>query len=76
MGRAAEDVAALQWQYHPHLCPLQVPKVMRCIHKNMECMNTESAQQSVESLVHLLPNQYPDEVLMGLLRFSPPGDKY
>ena len=76
MARAAEEMAALQWQHHPHLCPLQVPKIMTCIHKNLERINMKSAQQSMESLLPLLTDQDPMEVVLSLLKFSPPGNRY
>ena len=76
MGRAAEEMAALQWQHHPHLCPLQVPKIMKCMHENLECINRESARQSVQSLLLLLTDQYTTQVVVSLLKFSPPGDRY
>lgn len=76
MGRAAEEMAALQCQHHPHLCPLQVPKITSCIHKNLGCINTESARQSVESLLLLMTDRYPIQVVTSLLKLSPSADRY
>ena len=76
MGRAAEEAAALQWQHHPQLCLLQVPKIMRCIQDNLEHINMESARQDVESLLLLLTERYLTTVLKSLLQVSSPGDRY
>ena len=83
MGRAAVSVAAwemaaLQWQHHPHLCPppLQVPKIMRCIHRNMEYIRTEPARHSLDSLLLLLTKWCPRGAVRSLLKISPACDRY
>ena len=76
MGRAAEELAVLQWQHHPPLCPLQVPKIMKCLQENLEGINRESEQQSMKSLLLLLTNRYPAQVAISLVTFSPPGHRY
>ena len=82
MGRAAVPVAAagemaaLQWQHHPHLCPLQVPKIMSGIHGNLEHIRVAPARHSVDSLLLLLTNRCPREVVKSLLKCSPPVDRY
>lgn len=76
MGRTAEKMAALQWQRHPHLCPLQVPKITSCIHRNLESINTTAARQSVESLIVEMADKCPGEVVSTLLTIAPPGDRY
>ncbi|XP_071654504.1 uncharacterized protein [Patagioenas fasciata] len=75
MGRTVEEVAALQWQCHPHLCLLQLPKIMRCIHKNLDSINTAPARQSMASLLLLMADRRPGKVLTTLLRIAPPGDR-
>ena len=76
MARATEEMAALHWQHHPHLCPLQVPKIMRCIHENLACIHMQSARQSVEALLLLMANKCPGEVVITLLKIAPRGDRY
>ncbi|XP_074876964.1 maestro heat-like repeat-containing protein family member 7 [Buteo buteo] len=51
-----------------------VPKITSCIHKNLGCINTESARQSVESLLLLMADRYPIQVVTSLLEFSPSPD--
>ena len=69
-------MAALQWQHHPHLCPLQVPKIMSCIYENWEYVTMESGQRSMESLLLLMANQCPGDVVTTLLKIAPRGDRY
>ncbi|KAK4806336.1 hypothetical protein QYF61_017205 [Mycteria americana] len=59
---------------NPDFWLADVPKIMKCIHKNLECINRESARQSVQSLLLLLTNRYATQVVVSLLKFSPPGD--
>ncbi|XP_074011268.1 maestro heat-like repeat-containing protein family member 7 [Numenius arquata] len=47
---------------------------MSCIHENLECINMESARQSVGSLLLTLTDQDPTKVVLTLLKLSPPGD--
>lgn len=76
MGRAAEDMAALQWQDHPHLYPLQVPKVVNSILENLPCITTESGCRKVESLFLRLTNEYTSAVVIGLCEAALQGDRY
>ncbi|KFQ93902.1 Maestro heat-like repeat-containing protein family member 7, partial [Nipponia nippon] len=59
---------------HPDFWLADVPKIMSCIHRNLECIDMESVRQSVESLLVLLTNQSPTQVVISLVKFSPPGD--
>ncbi|KAK2511277.1 hypothetical protein Q9966_016674 [Columba livia] len=54
---------------------LQLPKIMRCIHKNLDSINTAPARQSVASLLLLMADRRPGKVLTTLLRIAPPGDR-
>ena len=63
-------------QHHPHLCPLQVPKILRCIYKNVEQIRTEPARRSLDSLLLLLIRWSPREVVRTLLDISPACDRY
>ncbi|KAK4805978.1 hypothetical protein QYF61_006955 [Mycteria americana] len=81
MGRAAVSVAAwamaaLQWQHPPHPCPLQVPKIMRSIHINVERIRTEPARHSLVALLLLLTKRCPREAVRSLLKISPTCDRY
>ncbi|KAK2517678.1 hypothetical protein Q9233_012934 [Columba guinea] len=51
-----------------------VPKLMRYIHKNMECVSTEPARHSLASLLLLLTERCPREVVRSLLEISPTCD--
>lgn len=73
---AAWEMAALQWQHCPQPCPLQVPKIVRSIHKNVECVRTEPARHSLDSLLLLLTKWCPREVVRSLLKISPTCDRY
>ncbi|KAK2518740.1 hypothetical protein Q9233_012544 [Columba guinea] len=59
----------------PDFWLVDVPKILRCIYKNLESINTASAQQSVESLLLLMANRSPGEVVTVLLRITPQGDR-
>ncbi|XP_064901348.1 uncharacterized protein LOC135577248 [Columba livia] len=67
-------MAALQWLRHPHLCPLQVPKITSCIHKTLGCIKSVPARQSVESLMVSMADKCPQEVVTTLLQVAPGGD--
>ena len=76
MGRAAEEMAALQWQHHPHLCPLQVPSIVGCIHESLEYTSTVSARVSLDALLILLACEYPRELVFSMLIRVPLCDRY
>lgn len=76
MGRAAVDKAALQWQCHRHLYPLQVPKIVNSILENLPCITTESGCRKVESLFLLMTNEYASAVVIGLCETAFQGDRY
>ncbi|KAK2546009.1 hypothetical protein Q9966_000490 [Columba livia] len=59
---------------HPELWLADVPKIMTCIHQNLECINMDSARQSMESLLLLMAEENPGEVVRTLLKIAPPGD--
>ncbi|KAK2519868.1 hypothetical protein Q9233_011656, partial [Columba guinea] len=59
---------------HPELWLADVPKITTCIHQNLECINMDSARQSVESLLLLMAEENPGEVVRTLLKIAPPGD--
>ena len=71
LSEAAEEMAALQWQHHPHLCALQVPNIVRGIYEKMECIRTASARHSLDLLLLLMTDQCPREVVTSLLKLSP-----
>ena len=56
--------------------PLQVPKIMRYIHRNMEYIRTEPARHSLDSLLLLLTKWCPRGVVRSLLKISPTCDRY
>lgn len=76
MGRAAEDMAALQWQCHPHLYPFQVPKVVNCIFENLLCIATEPGRGKVQSLFLLMTSEYSSAVVISLCKMALQGDRY
>ncbi|KFQ20290.1 Maestro heat-like repeat-containing protein family member 7, partial [Mesitornis unicolor] len=51
-----------------------VPKIMSCIHTNLESINMEPARQSVRLLLSLLADRYPTKVVNSLLAISPSED--
>ncbi|XP_063215001.1 tensin-2-like [Chroicocephalus ridibundus] len=53
-----------------------VPKFMTYIHKNVECIRTEPARRSLDSLLLLMTHWYPGEVVRSLLKISPTCDRY
>lgn len=76
MGRAAEDTAALQWQCHTHLFPLQVPKIVSCILENLPYITPESGCKKVESLFLLMTSEYGSAVVISLCETALQGDRY
>ncbi|XP_026722906.1 uncharacterized protein LOC113490586 [Athene cunicularia] len=54
---------------------MDVPKIMRYIHKNVEHILTEPAWNSLDSLLLLLTEWSPREVVRSLLRISPTCDR-
>lgn len=75
VSEAAEEMTALQWQHHPHLGVLQVPNIVKCIYDNMECICTASARHSLDLLLLLLADQWPEEVVTSLWKLCP-CDRY
>ncbi|PKU33916.1 protein mroh8 [Limosa lapponica baueri] len=71
---AARSVLDLFMRY-PSSWLADVPKIMSCIHENLEHINMESARQSVASLLRTLTDQDPTKVVLNLLKLSPPGDR-
>lgn len=69
-------MAVLQWQHHPPLRPLQVPKILSGIHRNWQRVHLVPTLHSTNSLLLVLTNQRPREVVMSLLQFSPRRDRY
>ncbi|XP_074930908.1 uncharacterized protein LOC142048165 [Phalacrocorax aristotelis] len=51
-----------------------VPKIMRYIHKNVECIRREPARHSLHSLLLLLTKWCPRDVVRSLLMISPTCD--
>lgn len=76
VSEAAEERPALEWQQHPHPCALQVKKIVRCIHGNMERICTASAQKSLAPLLLLMTDRWPRKVVTSLLELSPSCDRY
>ncbi|XP_030366475.1 uncharacterized protein LOC115618744 isoform X2 [Strigops habroptila] len=58
----------------PRFWLADVPKIMRYIYENLECIKVESARQSVMSLLLVLSTCYPTLVVVNLLKLSSPGD--
>ena len=73
---AAEEMAARQWQHHPHLCPLQVPGIVRCIHESLAYTTTVSAWESLDALLIVLACEYPRELAFSMLIHVPLRDRY
>ncbi|CAM9983003.1 unnamed protein product [Bubo scandiacus] len=71
MGRDIVDMAVRD----PASWLLDVPKIMRCIHKNVEHIHRESAQKRLDSLLLELTKWSPREVVRSLLRISPMCDR-
>ncbi|XP_050770338.1 uncharacterized protein LOC127028673 [Gymnogyps californianus] len=53
---------------------MDVPKIMRYIHRNMEYIHTEPARHSLDSLLLLLTKWCPRGVVRSLLKISPTCD--
>ncbi|CAM9814348.1 unnamed protein product [Bubo scandiacus] len=70
MGSDVVDVAVRD----PASWLMDVPKIMRHIHKNVEHICTDPAQRSLDSLLLLLTRWSPREVVRSLLRISPMCD--
>eukprot|EP00075_Anas_platyrhynchos_P015489 XP_027304742.1 uncharacterized protein LOC113842259 isoform X3 [Anas platyrhynchos] len=51
-----------------------VPEIVRCIYRHVECINTASARRSLDSLILCLANQRPREVASTLLQMWPSSD--
>ncbi|XP_068257911.1 maestro heat-like repeat-containing protein family member 7 [Nyctibius grandis] len=51
-----------------------VPKIMGCIHRTLEGITMAPAQQSMGSLLLLLTNHNPMQVVTSLLKMAPPRD--
>ncbi|XP_068273413.1 maestro heat-like repeat-containing protein family member 7 [Nyctibius grandis] len=51
-----------------------VPEIMGCIYRTLEGITMAPAQQSMGSLLLLLTNHYPMQVVTSLLKMAPPGD--
>ncbi|KFP63113.1 Maestro heat-like repeat-containing protein family member 7, partial [Cariama cristata] len=51
-----------------------VPKIMSCIHQNLQYINTAAARHSLDSLLLLMANKCSGEVVMTLLKIAPRGD--
>ncbi|KAM9239547.1 maestro heat-like repeat-containing protein family member 7 isoform 2-T5 [Leptosomus discolor] len=58
----------------PDFWLVDVPQLMKCIHKNLKHINRESARQSLQPLLLLLADRYPMQVVVSLLKLSPPED--
>lgn len=76
MEGAAEDIAALQWQHHSHLCPLQVQKILTCIYDSVQGIQKLAIQHCFDSLLMKMADEYPEEVVTTLLNIAPQGDRY
>lgn len=81
MGRAAisaaaEEMAAVWWQHHPHSCALQVPIIMSCIYTNVQHISAASARDSLDLLLLSMAEQYPTEMIVSLVDISPSCERY
>ncbi|XP_064894282.1 uncharacterized protein LOC135575982 isoform X3 [Columba livia] len=72
--KRATDLLDMVMEF-PDFWLADLPKIMRCIHKNLDSINTAPARQSVESLLLLMADRRPGKVLTTLLRIAPPGDR-
>ncbi|XP_064903904.1 uncharacterized protein LOC135577713 [Columba livia] len=73
--KRATDLLDMVMEF-PDFWLADLPKIMRCIHKNLDGINTAPARQSVASLLLLMADRRPGKVLTTLLRIAPPGDRY
>ncbi|XP_040399776.1 uncharacterized protein LOC121063421 isoform X2 [Cygnus olor] len=74
---AAGQLAAVQWQLHSLLCPLQVQKILRFLHENLKKSNSTSLlRQSFFLVLRALTNQFPREALINVLTSLPSLDRY
>ncbi|KAK2511281.1 hypothetical protein Q9966_016672 [Columba livia] len=71
--KRATDLLDMVMEF-PDFWLADLPKIMRCIHKNLDGINTAPARQSVASLLLLMADRRPGKVLTTLLRIAPPGD--
>ena len=53
----------------------QVPVIMSFIHRHMKSSST-SVQQTLFSVLEILAYQFPRDVLMSVLIYLPPNDRY
>ncbi|KAK2514661.1 hypothetical protein Q9233_014817 [Columba guinea] len=72
--KRATDLLDMVMEF-PDFWLADLPKIMRCIHKNLDSINTAPARQSVASLLLLMADRRPGKVLTTLLRIAPPGDR-
>ncbi|KAK2511944.1 hypothetical protein Q9966_016516 [Columba livia] len=72
--KRATDLLDMVMEF-PDFWLADLPKIMRCIHKNLDGINTAPARQSVASLLLLMADRRPGKVLTTLLRIAPPGDR-
>lgn len=76
MERAAEDMAALQWQCHSYLCPLQVQKIVSYIYDSLQGIQKIAIWHCFDSLLLKMADKCPEEVVTTLLNIAPQGDRY
>ncbi|KAK2510740.1 hypothetical protein Q9233_017470, partial [Columba guinea] len=72
--KQATDLLDMVMEF-PDFWLADLPKIMRCIHKNLDSINTAPARQSVASLLLLMADRRPGKVLTTLVRIAPPGDR-
>ncbi|XP_055676018.1 maestro heat-like repeat family member 5 [Falco peregrinus] len=70
LGSSVMDVVMAD----PHVWLTDVPKIMSCIYESWEYVTMESGQRSMESLLLLMANQCPGDVVTTLLKIAPRGD--
>nr|XP_047912273.1 uncharacterized protein LOC125181520 isoform X4 [Anser cygnoides] len=76
ISAAAGQLAAVQWQLHSLLCPLQVQKILRFLHENLKKSNSTSLlRQSFFLVLKALTNQFPREALRSVLTSLPSLDR-
>ncbi|XP_032533092.1 uncharacterized protein LOC116781540 [Chiroxiphia lanceolata] len=71
---ALEDPDVWLTDCHPHLYPLQAPKIVSCILESLPYCSTQAAWEKAESLLRLMTNLYPTTVVILLCKAALQGD--
>lgn len=66
----------LRQHSNSQLCFLQVPRIVRCIHRWFMTNTEESVEHSLDNTLVELTDAHPHDVVVALLRCAPSCDRY